>query len=92
VLTKPDPAGGEQDHLFPSMLPGGGAVLFTIAPSDGITDNSQVAVLDLTTGQRKTLIRGGSHAQYVDPGYVVYAVAGSLRAVRFDLESPGGLE
>jgi len=84
VLTKPDPANGEQDHLFPSMLPGSRAVLFTIAPADGITDNSQVAVLDLTTGQRKTLIRGGSHAQYVDPGYVVYAVSGSLRAVRFD--------
>jgi Tol biopolymer transport system component len=86
VLTKPDPSGGEQDHLFPSMLPGSRAVLFTIAPSDGIADNSQVAVLDLTTGQRRTVIRGGSHAQYVDPGYVVYAVAGSLRAVRFDLD------
>jgi eukaryotic-like serine/threonine-protein kinase len=86
VLTKPDPANGEQDHVFPSMLPGSRAVLFTIAPADGITDNSQVAVLDLTTGQRKILIRGGSHAQYVDPGYVVYAVAGSLRAVRFDLD------
>ena len=86
VLTKPDPAHGEQDHLFPSMLPGNRAVLFTIAPTDGITDNSQVAVLELTTGQRKTLIRGGSHAQFVDPGYLVYAAAGSLRAVRFDLD------
>ena len=26
-----------------------------------------VAVLDLKTGQRKTLVRGGSQAQYVDP-------------------------
>jgi eukaryotic-like serine/threonine-protein kinase len=86
VLTKPDASSGEQDHLFPSMIPGSRAVLFTITPSDGIADNSQVAVLDLTTGQRRTVIRGGSHAQYVDPGYVVYALAGSLRAVRFDLD------
>ena len=52
--------------------------------------NAQVAVLDLKTGQSKTLMRGGS-AEYVDgstgsrqPGFLVYAVAGSLRAVRFD--------
>jgi serine/threonine-protein kinase len=84
VLTKPDAAHGEQSHLFPSILPGGRAVLFTIT-SPGPIENAQVAVLDLTTGQRKTLIRGGSQAEYVEPGYLVYAVAGTLRAVRFDL-------
>ena len=74
---------GERDHLFPSVLPGGRAVLFTIT-SRGPIENAQVAVLDLTTGRRKTLIRGGSQAEYVEPGYLVYAVAGTLRAVRFD--------
>jgi hypothetical protein len=83
VLTIPDTAHGEQNHLFPSVLPGGRAVLFTIT-SPGPSENAQVAVLDLTTGQRKTLIRGGSQADYVEPGYLVYAVAGTLRAVRFD--------
>ncbi len=59
-------------------------------------ETAQVAVLDLTTGRTTTLIRGGSQAEYVDPstldglgqragsGYLVYAVAGTLRAVRFD--------
>jgi serine/threonine-protein kinase len=61
-------------------------VLFTIAPVGGVVDNSQVAVLDLTSGRTKTLIRGGSHAIYVDTGHLVYASAGSLRAVRFDPE------
>src|SRR6185295_4060606 len=83
VLTVPDTAHGEQNHVFPSLLPGGRAVLFTIT-SPGPIENAQVAVLDLTTGQRKTLIRGGSQAEYVEPGYLVYAVAGTLRAVRFD--------
>ena len=89
VLTKPDPARGELDHVFPSVLAGGRAVLFTITA--GQADNAQIAVLDLKTGQRKTLIRGGSYAEYVAPstgsgqaGYLVYAVAGTLRAVRFD--------
>jgi serine/threonine-protein kinase len=40
--------------------------------------------LDLATGQRTILVRGGSQAEYVEPGYLVYAVAGALRAVRFD--------
>jgi len=53
-----------------------------------------VAVLDLSTGQQKVLIRGGSQAEYVgslagarDRGYLVYGAAGTLRAIRFDPES-----
>jgi hypothetical protein len=91
VLTKADPAHGETDHLFPSVLPNGKAILFTITSGTG-SENGQVAVLDRQTGQKKTLIRGGSQAEYVDPapgsgrpGYLIYAVAGTLRAVRFDL-------
>jgi len=85
VLTKPDPARGEGEHYFPSFLPGGKAVLFTVTPANGVIENAQVAVLDLTTGQTKTLV-GGTHARYVASGHLVYASGGSLRAVRFDLE------
>ena len=42
-------------------------------------------MLDLTTGEQKVLIRGGSHARYVPTGHLVYGVAGTLRAVAFDL-------
>ena len=48
-------------------------------------DNAQIAVLDLRTGTSKVLIRGGSHAHYVPTGHLVYGVAGTLRAVAFDL-------
>jgi serine/threonine-protein kinase len=77
---------GEAAHQFPSVLPSGRAVLFTIR-ANGPIDTAQVAVavLDLNTGRRRTLIRGGSQAEYVEPGYLVYAAAGTLRAVRFDL-------
>ncbi len=84
MLTKPDPAQNEQDHAFPSMLPDGHTVLVTIT-SAGSIENTQVAVLDLKTGQKKILIRGGSQAEYVETGHLVYAAAGTLRAVRFDL-------
>jgi eukaryotic-like serine/threonine-protein kinase len=87
VLTKPAPEASEVDHLFPSFLPSGDAILFTVTTNKGI-DESQVAVLDLRTGERKTLIRGGSNARYVETGHIVYVSAGALRAVRFD---PTGL-
>ena len=90
-LTTPGTIGA--DHIFPFVLPGGRAVLFTISAQE--VENSQIAVLDLETGQHKVLIRGGSQAEYVEPaddgsggtGYIVYGAAGTLRAVRFDLKS-----
>jgi eukaryotic-like serine/threonine-protein kinase len=91
VLTRPDRARGEFDHVWPEMLPGGRAVLFTItAAATGGLDAASVAVLDLQTGTRTVLVRDGSHAHYVqagggEGGYLVYAAAGTLRAVPFDL-------
>jgi eukaryotic-like serine/threonine-protein kinase len=85
VLTRPDRAHGQIDHLWPEMLPGGRAVLFTISAPAGGLDAGQVAVLDLMTGTQKILIRGGSHAHYVSSGHLIYAAAGTLRAVAFDL-------
>jgi serine/threonine-protein kinase len=90
-LTKPDPTQGEQDHWMPSLSPDGRVVFFTISSESG-ADNAQVAVLDLRTGQRKTLIRGGSDAMYVEASggsqqdaFLVYGYAGALKAARFDL-------
>jgi eukaryotic-like serine/threonine-protein kinase len=97
VLTRPKVDQGEADHAWPEWLPGGRAVLFTILAATGGLDAAQVAVLDLQTGNSKVLFRGGSDARYVsgdpgsakgagpDDGYLVYATAGTLRAVRFDL-------
>ena len=85
VLTMPDRERGENDHVWPEFLPGGEAVLFTITPATGDMANAQIAVLDLETGTSKVLIRGGSHAHYVPTGHLVYGVAGTLRAVAFDL-------
>ena len=101
VLTRPDRAQGEADHVWPEILPGGRAVLFTITALTGGLDAAQVAVLDLQTGTQTIVLRGGSHAHYVstgpgsltragrEGGYLVYAAASTLRAVAFDL---AGLE
>src|SRR4030095_6610824 len=81
ALTTP---GSEGDQLFPSVLPGGEAILFTIQAAQ--PENSQVAVLDRPAGKQNTLVRGGSAAEFVEPGYLIYAVSGTLRAIRFDPE------
>jgi len=39
----------------------------------------------LETGEYRILISGGSHARYSESGHIVYGVAGTLRAVPFDL-------
>ena len=88
ALTTPGAAQSSGTHAFPSVLPGGRGVVFTVAAA-GKEDSSRVAVADLKTGRRKILIRGGGDAQYVETGHLIFAAAGTLRAVRFD---PVGLE
>jgi Tol biopolymer transport system component len=88
VLTRPNRARGEGAHLWPEMLPGGRAVIFTImaAPpaAPGDLDAAQIAVLDLQTQTQTVVVRGGSHAHYVASGHLVYAAGGTLRAIAFD--------
>ena len=86
TLTTPDRKSGEGDHLWPELLPGGEAVLFTISPAPGVPRSARVAVLDLRAGTWRVLIDGGSHARYVPSGHLLYGVAGTLRAVAFNLQ------
>ena len=88
VLTTPDTSKGEGDHLFPEILPGGRAVLFTTTPVTEAVENSQIAVYEFDTKRYTTVVRGGSSAQYValrdGGGLLVYTASNTLRAVRFD--------
>jgi Tol biopolymer transport system component len=85
VLTRPNQEKGERDHVWPHVLPGGRAVLFTIVPNGPIED-AQIAVLDLRNSSYKVVLRGASDARYVEGGYLVYGLAGTLRAVAFDVD------
>ena len=63
VLTRPDTAKDEIDHFYPSLLPGGRAILFTIIGRSGVR---RIAAVDLESRQQKTLLPSGAQAQYVD--------------------------
>jgi hypothetical protein len=71
----------------PQLLPGGQAVLFTLATGTNAVawDTAQIVVQSLTSGQRTILISGGSDARYLPTGHLVYAHGGVVFAVRFDL-------
>ena len=85
VITVPDPKAGEIDHVWPEALPGGRAVLFTVVSAGGVP-NAQIAALDLQTGARKNLLRGGTDAIYLPTGHLLYSAGGSMRVVPFDAD------
>jgi hypothetical protein len=95
-LTTVD-ASVQERHVLPHVLPASRWVLFTVLSGDDITNvqTARIDALNLATGERKTVLRGGHDASYVDSGHLVYAATdmssaaaarfrGSLRAVRFD--------
>ncbi len=70
----------------PQMLPGGQYVLFTVATGTAPNrwEKAHIVAQAVTTGERKTIIQGGSDARYIPTGHLVYAVGGSVYAVAFD--------
>ena len=79
---------GELAH-GPQILPGGRALLFTLARGSAPDrwDKAQIVVQPLIGGgERKILIEGGSDARYLPTGHLVYAIGGSLFAVPFDVK------
>ena len=76
-----------EDGFRPQMLPGGGAVLFTLATGTAADrwDKAKIVVQSLPSGERKTLIDGGSDARYLPTGHLVYALGGTIFAVPFNL-------
>ena len=97
-IMRVSPNGGTPERLVsveaderadgPQMLPGGDAVMFTLAKGTATDrwDKARVIVQRLKSGERKTLIEGGSDARYVSTGHLLYALSGTVFAVPFDVE------
>ncbi len=100
-VVRCNPSGGAPEQLAkvedgetvlgPQILPGGDGLLFTIAKfareAETRWDQARVVVQSLRTGERKTVLEGGSDARYVSTGHLIYAVGGIVFAAPFDLES-----
>jgi eukaryotic-like serine/threonine-protein kinase len=86
AVTTPEVKPGESGPRWPEVLPGGQAILYVTGGTNrAFSDDANIIVLSLKTGQRKTLIQGGTSPHYLSTGHLVYAQGGRLLAVSFDL-------
>jgi eukaryotic-like serine/threonine-protein kinase len=85
-VTQLDVKSGERSHRFARLLPSGEALIYTVA-FEGIDsyDDARIDLWDFKTKQKKTLITGGTSPMYSPSGHIVYARAGKLFAVPFDV-------
>ncbi|HSR41777.1 MAG TPA: hypothetical protein VLL48_06390, partial [Longimicrobiales bacterium] len=75
---------GASQQLVTDLLPGGASALLTLFAGDVRNPVTDVAVLDLATGDTRRLVSGYG-ARYVGPGYLVMVgEGGALAAARFD--------
>jgi serine/threonine-protein kinase len=81
--------GGDYREYYwgPRKLPGGRALLMSVNESLRNWDDAAIVLERLDTGERKTLVEGGSDARYVPTGHLVYAVSSTLFALPFDLRN-----
>ena len=73
----------------PAFLPGGRTVLFDSGEVGASIDTMQIEALDLESGKRTVVLRGGVQPQYLPSGHLVYATEGAMRAVRL-IRDPRG--
>ncbi len=86
-VTTLDARSGETDQVFPEVLPGGKALLFTVLNMQQPSfDEADIALVELATGKRKILIKQGTDPHYVSSGHLVFIRAGELLAVPFDVD------
>jgi len=78
----------KRDEVFgaPQMLDGGTAILFTVAPVQGVDrwDRAQIVTQAVGSTHRTVIVRGGSEGRYVPSGHLVYMVGTTLFAVPVD--------
>ena len=86
-LTRMNVAAGERAHLWPQILPGNRAVLFTIWTSAPTWDEEQLAVANLESGQHTVVLRGGTSGHYAASGHLVFWRGSALMAAPFDLDA-----
>ncbi len=85
-------AAGEQ-IMSVEVLPSRRAILFTVVPARNVTSayaasspSARIEALDLSSGQRRIVLRGGGRPRYIRTGHLLYASGGTLYATAFDVD------
>jgi eukaryotic-like serine/threonine-protein kinase len=75
---------GEGRYLWPQVLPGGRAILFTKTVPGKVEAACLRLADDKAVGEPMTLVGGAAAARYAAPGLLLYELNGNLMASRFD--------
>jgi len=85
-------AQGEQINSV-EVLAARRAILFTVAPAHdnnmaraATPPSARIEAMDLVTGQRHTVMRGGGQPRYTATGHLLYVNSGTLYAIAFDID------
>ena len=86
TITVPDSTRKERTHRWPSLLPDGKTVLFTVGEIEtpDYYDDATIEAVNLETKKQTVILKGAAVARYLPNGFLVYERAGVLLAVPFD--------
>jgi serine/threonine-protein kinase len=88
TITTPSAASGEIGHAWPSAVPGGRALLFTVSTSPADGAPARIAVMALAAGGAgrswRTALDAADAARPVTADYIAYSRGNELHAVAFD--------
>jgi Tol biopolymer transport system component len=80
-------AAGETSHRWPDLLPDGDSLLFAAGQATAnFVNGARIVLQSIATGERRDLIQAATFPRYVPSGHLIYAQAGNLMAVPFDLQ------
>jgi serine/threonine-protein kinase len=86
-LTELDEATGETTHRWPQFVPGTRSVIFTAhTQGAGGFDAATIQAVNLDTGAKTILYRGGYYARYVNSGHLLFVNDGTLFALPLDID------
>jgi serine/threonine-protein kinase len=84
-LTTTNRAALERSHRHPRFLPGGRAIIFTVQrASHDRLDESDIEVVELESGERNVVVRGGMFPTFSASGHLLYGRGSTVLAVPFD--------
>jgi len=85
-LTTLDESKNERSHRWPDYVPEADAIVFTAQRFGTTFNEASIDVLDMGTGERKTLVRGGAYGRILPSGHLVFMREASLYAAPMDLD------
>jgi Protein kinase domain/WD40-like Beta Propeller Repeat len=88
ALTSLDKSKGEATHRWPQYVAGHDVVIFTAhTAAQGGFDGATIEALNIKTGVRKSVYRGGTYGRYVSTGHLLFVNKATIFAVPFDIAS-----